>query len=40
MNETIEVVPDPIDQRQLAQQLVDAARADGVALVGPGGLGC
>jgi hypothetical protein len=31
MNETIEVVPDLIDQRQLAQQLVDAARGRGGA---------
>jgi len=38
MTETIEVVPDRIDQQQLAQQLVDAARAEGVELVGPGGL--
>ena len=38
MAETIEVVPDRIDQQQLAQQLVEAARADGVELVGPGGL--
>ena len=35
---TIEPVPDRIDQQQLAQQLVEAARADGVELVGPGGL--
>ncbi|GAA1180567.1 hypothetical protein GCM10009608_15650 [Pseudonocardia alaniniphila] len=38
MSDTIEGVPDRIDQQQLAQQLVDAARADGVELVGPGGL--
>ena len=38
MTETIEVVPDRIDQQQLAQQLVDAARAEGVELVGPDGL--
>ena len=38
MTETIEPVPDRIDQQQLAQQLVDAARAEGVELVGPGGL--
>jgi putative transposase len=31
-------VPDRIDQQQLAQQLVAAAGADGVELVGPGGL--
>jgi putative transposase len=38
MTSTIEPVPDRIDQQQLAQQLVDAARAGGVELVGPGGL--
>ena len=38
MTETIEVVPDLIDQQQLAQQLVQAARAEGIELVGPGGL--
>ena len=38
MSDTIEPVPDRIDQQQLAQQLVDAARADGVELVGPDGL--
>ena len=38
MTETIEVVPDRIDQQQLAQQLVEAARAEGVELVGPDGL--
>jgi len=38
MTETIEGVPDRIDQQQLAQQLVEAARAEGVELVGPGGL--
>ena len=38
MTETIEVVPDRIDRQQLAQQLVEAARAEGVELVGPGGL--
>ena len=36
--ESIEVVQDRIDQQQLAQQLVDATRADGVELVGRGGL--
>jgi hypothetical protein len=30
MTETIAVVPDRIDQQQLAQQVVEAARADGV----------
>jgi putative transposase len=38
MTSTIEPVPDRIDQQQLAQQLIDAARADGVELVGPDGL--
>src|SRR5918997_1714723 len=38
MTETIEVVPDLIDQQQLAQQLVQAARAEGIELAGPGGL--
>jgi transposase-like protein len=38
MTSTIEPVPDRIDQQQLAQQLVEAARADGVELIGPGGL--
>src|SRR4051812_50035269 len=38
MADTIKAVPNRIDQQQLAQQLVEAARADGVELVGPGGL--
>ena len=38
MTDTIGPVPAQIDQQQLAQQLVDAARAEGVELVGPGGL--
>src|SRR3954467_1069176 len=38
MTETIEPVPARIDQQQLAQDLVEAARAEGVELVGPGGL--
>ena len=38
MNDTIGAMPDRIDQQQLAQQLVEAARADGVELVGPDGL--
>jgi hypothetical protein len=37
ITETIPVVPDRIDQ-QLAQQRVEAAGAEGVELVGPGGL--
>jgi hypothetical protein len=35
MTDTIGAVPDRIDQQQLAQQLVDAARAEGIELVGP-----
>jgi transposase-like protein len=38
MAETIEVVLDRIDQQELAQQLVEAARVDRVELVGLGGL--
>src|SRR3954453_6263017 len=38
MAETIEPVAAPIEQQQLAQSLVEAARADGVELIGPGGL--
>src|SRR3954454_3305171 len=38
MAETIEPVAAPIDQQQLSQSLVEAARADGVELIGPGGL--
>ena len=38
MTSTIGPVPDRIDQQQLAQQLVEAARVDGVELIGPGGL--
>ena len=38
MTDTIGSVPARIDQQQLAQQLVDSAREDGVELVGPGGL--
>src|ERR1700712_3207119 len=38
MTDTIEPVPARIDQKQLAQDLVEAARAEGVELVGPGGL--
>ena len=38
MTETIESVATQIDQQQLARDLVAAARADGVELVGPGGL--
>jgi transposase-like protein len=39
MTDTIEPMsPGRLDQQQLAQQLVEAARAEGVELVGPGGL--
>jgi putative transposase len=39
MTETIEGMPSTVDQQQqLAQDLVARARADGVGLVGPGGL--
>ena len=38
MTETIEAMTTPIDQQQLAQELVDKARAEGIDLVGPGGL--
>jgi putative transposase len=38
VTETIEPMPAQIDQQQLAQELVDKARAEGVDLVGPGGL--
>jgi putative transposase len=38
VTETISPMPEQIDQQQLAQQLVERARTDGVDLVGPGGL--
>ena len=38
MTETISPMPEQIDAQQLAQQLVEKARADGVDLVRPGGL--
>ena len=38
MTETISPVPEQIDTQQLAQDLVARARAEGVDLVGPGGL--
>jgi transposase-like protein len=38
MTDTIEPMGARIDQQQLAQDLVEAARAEGVELVGPGGL--
>lgn len=38
MTDTIEPGASRIDEQQLTQELVEAARADGVGLVGPGGL--
>jgi putative transposase len=38
MTDTIEPMATQIDQEQLAQELVDKARADGVELVGPDGM--
>ena len=38
MTETIEPMAAQIDQQQLAQELVEQARAEGVELVGAGGL--
>jgi putative transposase len=38
VTEIIEPVPSRIDQQKLAQDLVDAARTDGVELIGPNGL--
>jgi putative transposase len=38
VTETIEPMPAQIDQQQLARDLVAKARADGVDLVGPGGM--
>ena len=38
MADTIGPMPQQIDQQQLAQELVERARAEGVDLVGPGGL--
>ena len=38
MTEIIEPVPKSIDAQQLAAELVERARAEGVELVGPGGL--
>jgi hypothetical protein len=37
VTETISPVPEQIDTQQLAQQLVEKARAEGVDLVGPAG---
>jgi putative transposase len=38
VTETIEPMPAQIDRHQLARELVEKARADGVVLAGPGGL--
>jgi hypothetical protein len=38
VTDTIGPMPAQIDQQQLAWDLVDRARADGVELIGPGGL--
>jgi putative transposase len=38
VTETIEPMPAQIDHQQLAQELVEKARAEGIDLVGPGGL--
>src|SRR5689334_19536993 len=38
MTDTIEPMPTQIDQQQLAEELIERARAEGVDLVGPGGL--
>jgi putative transposase len=38
VTEMIEFVPGEMDVQQLAAQLVEKARAEGVDLVGPGGL--
>ncbi len=38
MTEIIDAVPEQIDARRLAAQLVERARAEGIDLVGPGGL--
>ncbi|SNR92907.1 hypothetical protein SAMN06265360_13516, partial [Haloechinothrix alba] len=35
MTETLESVTDEVDQQQLAQQLLEQAREQGVELVGP-----
>ena len=38
MTETLEPVANEVDQRQLAEQLLAQAKAQGVELVGPNGL--
>jgi hypothetical protein len=38
VTETIEPMAAQIDQEQLAKELVEKARSEGVELVGPGGM--
>ncbi|CUU60703.1 hypothetical protein Ga0074812_14524 [Parafrankia irregularis] len=38
MGETLDPMPTPIDHQQLAAEPIAKARAEGVDLVGPGGL--
>jgi len=38
MTDSIEAMTPHVDQQELAEQLVEQARADGVELIGPGGL--
>jgi transposase-like protein len=38
MTDSIEAMTPRVDQQELAEQLVEQARADGVELIGPGGL--
>ena len=38
MTDSIEAMTPQVDQQELAEQLVEQARADGVELIGPGGL--
>lgn len=38
MTDSIEAMAPQVDEQELAEQLVEQARADGVELIGPGGL--
>jgi putative transposase len=38
MTDSIEAMTPPVDEQELAEQLIEQARADGVELIGPGGL--
>ncbi len=38
MTDTLPAMPSVIDQQKFAEELVGQARADGVELLGPGGL--